>query len=98
MPAPPTSIQPIPLQRLQRSPPASSPLPSHWKQETSNSTLGSVKGKKWGRIRALRPAPKIALSISSSVPCRSASVIPSPIASPSTWWNIGLWVASESRR
>ena len=74
------------------------PVPSHWKQETSNSTLGSVKGKKCGRIRALRAPPKIARSISSSVPCRSASVIPSPIASPSTWWNIGLWVASESRR
>ena len=54
MPAPPISIQPIPLQRLQRSPPASAPLPSHWKQETSNSTLGSVKGKKCGRMRASR--------------------------------------------
>ena len=27
------------------------PLPPHWKQETSTSTLGSVKGKKCGRSR-----------------------------------------------
>ena len=40
-----STIQPWPLQRLQRSPSGRTPLPSHWKQETSTSTLGSVKGK-----------------------------------------------------
>ena len=98
MPAPRISIQPWPLQRLQRSPEGSVPVPPHWKQETSTSTLGSVKGKKWGRSRTSRSSPKIARQSASSVPLRSARVSPSAIASPSIWWNIGLWVASESRR
>ena len=38
MPAPSTSIQPVPLHSEQ-------PLPPQAKQETSTSTLGSVKGK-----------------------------------------------------
>jgi hypothetical protein len=45
MPAPPTSIQPLPLQMLHREPSRSFPVASHEKQETSNSTLGSVNGK-----------------------------------------------------
>ena len=32
------------------------------------------------------------------VPFRSASVIPGPTTSPSTWWNIGECVMSLSRR
>ncbi len=73
-------------------------MPEQRKQETSTSTLGSVNGKKWGRIRTSRSGPKIARAKVSSVPCRSASVIPVPTARPSIWLNIGVWVASESRR
>ena len=43
-------------------------VPSHWKQETSTSTLGSVKGKKWGRSRTSRSSPKIARQSASRVP------------------------------
>jgi hypothetical protein len=34
----------------------------------------------------------------SSVPLRSASVMSSSTHRPSTWWNCGVCVASESRR
>ena len=43
-------------------------MPPQRKQETSTSTLGSVNGKKCGRIRTSRSAPKIARSISSQRP------------------------------
>jgi hypothetical protein len=36
-----------------------------------------------------RPSPKIALAKLSSVPLRSASVMSSSTARPSTWWNCG---------
>ena len=68
------------------------------KQETSTSTLGSVKGKKCGRSRTWRSSPKIARAKASSVPWRSASVTSVSTASPSIWWNCGVWVASESGR
>ena len=66
--------------------------------ETSTSTLGSVNGKKCGRRRTSRSSPKIARANASSVPLRSASVMSSSTASPSTWWNCGVCVASLSRR
>ena len=68
------------------------------KQEMSTSTLGSVKGKKCGRRRISRSGPKIARANASSVPFRSASVMSSSTARPSTWWNCGVCVASLSRR
>ena len=34
----------------------------------------------------------------SRVPLRWAMVMPSSTTRPSTWWNCGVWVASESRR
>ena len=63
----------------------------------SNSTDGSVKGKKLVRIRTSR-LPKIALAKSSIVPRRSASVIPRSTARPSTWWKTGVCVASSGSR
>ena len=33
-----------------------------------------------------------------SAPCRSPSVMPLSTTRPSIWWNMGLWVASESER
>ena len=70
-------------------------MPPQRKQETSTCTLGSVKGKKSGRNRVSRSGPKIARANSSSVPFRSARVMSVPTARPSTWWKIGLWVASK---
>jgi hypothetical protein len=64
----------------------------------STSTLGSVNGKKPVRRRSSRSRPNIARANSSSVPFRSASVMPSSTARPSIWWNIGVCVASLSRR
>ena len=32
------------------------------------------------------------------VPLRSAKLTPSSTNRPSTWWNIGEWVRSESQR
>jgi hypothetical protein len=95
IPEPRISIQPTPLQSGSREPSGSFPLPPQRKQETSTSTLGSVKGKNPGRKRVSRSGPKIPRASSSSVPFRSASVMSSPTASPSTWWKIGLWVASK---
>ena len=63
----------------------------------SNSTDGSVKGKKLVRIRTSR-WPKMALAKSSIVPRRSASVMPRSTASPSTWWKTGVCVASSGSR
>ena len=59
MPAPRISIQPEHLQERQ-------PLPPQSPQLTSTSTLGSVNGKKCGRTRMSRSAPKIAARSASS--------------------------------
>ena len=64
----------------------------------SNSTDGSVNGKKLVRIRTSRVPPKIALAKSSIVPRRSASVMPRSTARPSTWWKTGVCVASSGSR
>ena len=87
----------MPLHSGQRSPSAVTPS-VQLKHETSTSTLGSVNGKKCGRSRTSRSSPKIARANVSSVPCRSASVMSVSTASPSIWWNCGVWVASESGR
>src|SRR5580704_6392599 len=55
MPAPKSSIQPAPLHLEQVLPPALVPLPPQKMQETSNSTLGSVNGKKPGGKRGFSP-------------------------------------------
>ena len=65
----------------------------------SNSTDGSVNGKKLVRMRISRRPPNTALANVSIVPRRSVSVMPRSIASASTWWKIGVCVASiVSRR
>ena len=65
---------------------------SQLKQATSSSTLGSVNGKKCGRRRTSRSSPKTARANASSVPWRSASVMSSSTARPSSWWNCGVCV------
>ena len=57
--------QPEFLQTLQ-------PLPPHITQVKSHSTLGSVKGKKLGRIRTFTPSPKNSEANAMSVLLRSA--------------------------
>jgi hypothetical protein len=91
------SIQPEPL-HSEQSEPFFLPEASQAKQDTSTSTLGSVNGKYPARSRTRWRLPKIARANSCSVPCRSASVIRSSTASPSTCVNMGVCVASESRR
>ena len=66
------------------------------KQTRSTSALGSVNGKYDGRNRVTMPSPNIADAKWSRVPLRWAIVMPSSIASPSTWWKTGEWVASNS--
>ena len=85
------SSQPECLQERQPLPPQSSQL-------TSTSMLGSVNGKKCGRTRMSRSPPKNSRVKCATVPLRSARVMPSSTTRPSTWWNIGVCVASESRR
>src|SRR5207253_9408382 len=81
-PAPPISIQPEYLHVRQPAPPQ---IP----HETSGSIEGSVNGKKCVRKRTRRSGPYRARMTCSSVPFRSASVIPSSTARPSNWWKIG---------
>ncbi len=64
----------------------------------SNSTDGSVNGKKLVRIRISRVPPKIASANARIVPRRSASVMSRSTASASTWWKIGVCVASRVSR
>ena len=56
------------------------------------------EGKEIGFNCTSGSSPKIARANASSVPLRSAKVTPSSTASPSTWWNCGVWVASLSGR
>src|SRR5512133_1299820 len=82
-PAPPISNQPEYLQKAQPSPP-------HRKQVTSNSTEGSVNGKKPVRMRTSRSSPNIAWKKCRSVPFRSARPMLRSTASASTWWKFGV--------
>jgi hypothetical protein len=65
---------------------------------TSNSTEGSVNGKKLVRIRTSRSGPKSARKKCSTVPWRSASVMPRSTARHSNWRNVGECVASGVSR
>ena len=66
---------------------------------TSISAEGSVKGKNEGRKRTLRSSlSKKRRRKSATTPLRSAKLTFSPTHRPSTWWNIGECVASESTR
>ena len=89
IPAPSSSIQPSPLQVGQ-------PLPPHLWHCTSISQEGSVKGKWWGRKRVLVSGPYSRWATVARVPFRSAMVTPLSMTMPSTWWNMGEWVASTS--
>ena len=91
MPEPATSIQPV-------RPQSEQPSPSQTKQETATPSEGSVNGKKSVESLIRRSSPKSARIIASSVPFRSASVIPSSTARPSTWWKYGMCVASAVSR
>ncbi len=93
-PQPPHSIQPSPLQVRQLS--TAGDRPRQTKQRRSTSALGSVNGKYDGRKRVVTPSPKIAPAKWSSDPLRWAMLMPRSMTSPSTWWNIGLCVASYS--
>ncbi len=77
-----------------RQPSTAGATPRQTKQIMSISADGSVKGKYDGRNRVLIPSPKSAPSMWSSEPRRWAIVMPLSTTSPSTWWNIGLCVAS----
>ena len=59
---------------------------------------GSTNGKNAGPRRTRRSSPNSAFAKASSVPFRSANVMPSSTASPSTWWNTGECVASAVSR
>ena len=89
MPAPSTSIQPVPLHIRQ-------PSPWQFAQVRSTSADGSVNGKNDGRKRVRMPSPYIWRANSSSVPFRSPMVMFSSMTRPSIWWNTGECVASAS--
>ncbi len=91
MPQPRISSQPDPLHTRQPDPPQMT-------QRMSTSADGSVNGKKLGRNRSGFPGPNIIPQNSVRSPLRSAIVMSRSTAKPSTWWNMGLWVMSESQR
>ena len=65
----------------------------------STSIDGSVNGKCDGRKRTGRSGTaKKARQKSVMQPLRCPMWMSVSTASPSTWWNIGVWVASESLR
>ena len=65
----------------------------------SISADGSVNGKNDGRNRTCRPSVSKKRRMKSAYTAlRSAKLMSSSIHRPSTWWNIGEWVASESTR
>ncbi len=65
----------------------------------STSAEGSVKGKKEGRKRIFTlSTSKNALQNSSRTHFRWEMFACLSITRPSTWWNIGVWVWSESCR
>ena len=55
-----------------------------------------MNGKYDGRQRVRVSRPNIAVAKWSSVPLRSATVMPSSTTGPSTWWKTGVWVWSSS--
>ena len=61
-----------------------SPTPSHLKHDTPTSHPGSTNGKYAGPSRTRRRSPNRAFATASSVPFRSANVMPSSTARPST--------------
>ena len=87
MPLPSSSSHPLYLHTLQ-------PEPWQTTHCSSSSSDGSVNGKWWGRHCRAEPAPKNERAKYSRVPLRSLTAIPSSMQRPSTWWNIGMWVAS----
>ena len=91
MPAPPTSIQPECRQTGQ---------PAAVADVAGDVRLDRRLGER-EVVRAELGSALLAeerLHEQSRVPLRSASVIPSSTASPSTWWNIGVCVASGVSR
>ena len=93
MPQPRISIHPVCLQGRQGSEPRL-PLPPQMKQDTIISALGSVKGKNDGRKLVFTLDPNSAFMAWSSVPFKSQKVMFVSTARPSTWWNMGEWLAS----
>ena len=91
MPQPEISSQPVCLQVRQ-------PLPSQNTHDMSTSAEGSVKGKYDGRRRIARSRSKNACRKPCSAAFMLAKLTFSPTTSPSSWWNIGECVMSESRR
>ena len=82
-----------------RSPAPIFSSPPAREQPMSTSADGSVKGKKLGRKRTGRSStPKKARQNSIRQPFRWPIWVVSSITSPSTWWNIGVWVMSLSQR
>src|SRR5438132_1011828 len=73
--------------------------PSFFDHSMSISTPGSTNGKYDGRKRiAMSSRSKNARQNCVTVALRSARLTPSSTHRPSTWWNIGEWVASWSWR
>ena len=76
MPHPSSSIQPFPQ--------TGQPTPSQRMHVTASSAPGSTNGKNAGPSFVCRSLPNSARATASSVPFRSAKVIPSSTTSPST--------------
>ena len=68
-------------------------------QPMSISAEGSVNGKNDGRKRTFKSScSKKRRMKSASTPFKSAKEAVSSTHRPSTWWNMGVWVTSESQR
>lgn len=74
--------------------PAVRPETPQTTQATSTPADGSVRADRCGRSLVGVPSPNTAAAKRSRVLVRSAMVRPSSTASPPTWLNTGLWVAS----
>ena len=96
MPEPPISSQPVPLHSRQVE--RAGRLPWQRKHEASTSAEGSVKGKKLGRRRIPVSGPKKRWTKAMSVAFRSSKLTFLSTCRPSHCGNIGVWVASSSRR
>src|SRR5580658_7308435 len=89
IPEPPSSSQSLPVPNLI--------CPPERSQRISHSTLGSVNGKNEGRARSsIFGTSKNAEQNCSTTHLRLPRLVSSSITSASSWWNIGVWVASES--
>ncbi len=91
MPQPAISSQPVCLQMRQ-------PLPPQNTHDMSTSAEGSVKGKYEGRSRIARSRSKKACRKPCSTAFMLAKLMFSSTTRPSSWWNMGEWVMSESQR